>query len=123
MSKKNSGYRKYTLKLRKILNHGHFVHYPFQYACSSEGEDPEAHITLWRAVVDQHLKDIISHHMIKRNFYEYYEARVFFDDQVSGVGQECAHAFLEPTKTRDMILKLEKLCRELRDKGITLSEN
>lgn len=112
---KDKGYRRYVLKLKKIYYNGFFVKFPLEQEIQLENED---RIKLWRAVVDQHLKDIISHHMLERNFMEYYDARVFFEDQLKYEGQECVLAFLDPTKTKDRVLKIERLCRELRDKGI-----
>lgn len=116
---RDKGYRKYTIKLRKILHNGLFISYPLE---THVEVDNEPQVLLWRAVLDQHLKDIISHHMLERNYYQYYNARVFFDEQLdlTSGGQECILAFLDPEKVLGIVQRLEKLCRELRDKGITL---
>lgn len=113
---KDKGYRRYSIKLKKILHNGFFTRFPLESIPELENEP---RVKLWRACVDQMLKDIISHHMIQRNFEEYYDARVFFDDQLTGHGQECILAFLDPTKTHDRVMKIEKLCRVLREKEIS----
>lgn len=114
---KDKGYRTQTIQFRKILNEGFFVHYALE---SSIEIDNEPIILLWRAVVDQHLKDIISHHLVCRNFYQYYDARKFIDDQLNNNGAECDLAFLDPEKTKIIFSIVEKSCRHLREKGITL---
>lgn len=114
---KDKGYRIHTMRFRKILNEGFFVNYPLE---TQFEIDNEPQVLLWRAVVDQHLKDIISHHLQKRDFYLYYDARKFIDDQMNGVGCECELAFLDPEKTKILFTRLEKVCRMLREKGITI---
>lgn len=114
---RDKGYRKVTMKFRKILNTGLFVDYPLE--CHAE-VDNEPQVRLWRAVIDQHLKDIICHHLVKRDYKQYYEARKFLDEQMTGVGAECDLAYLDPEKTKDVCVLIEKMCRELREKGITL---
>lgn len=114
---KDKGFRVHTIKLRKILNEGLFVNYPL---ASQPEVDNEPYVVLWRAVIDQHLKDIIAHHMLKRDFHLYYDARKFIDDQLNGNGCECDLAFLDPEKTKTLFTKLEQVCRMLREKGITL---
>lgn len=112
---RDKGFRKYNLRLKKIFYNGFFVKFPLEGEIEIENE---SRILLWRAVVDQMLKDIISHHMIKRDFNQYYDARVFFDEQLTYNGQECTLAFLDPTKTHDRVMKIERLCRTLREQGI-----
>jgi hypothetical protein len=112
---KDKGYRRYSIKLKKILYNGFFIKFPLDGEVETSNED---RIRLWRAVVDQMLKDIINHHMVERNFSQYYDARVFFDDQLTYNGQECILAFLDPTKTHDRVMKIERLCRVLRERGI-----
>ena len=114
---RDKGYRKVTMKFRRILNHGHFVDYPLH---SSVEVENEPQVRLWRAVIDQHLKDIISHHLVERNFYHYYEARKFIDDQLNGNGAECDLAYLDAELTKDVYVMVERTCRELRERGIIL---
>ena len=114
---KDRGFRKYTIRLRKILYNGFFVNLPMD---SAPAKELEGQVLLWRAVIDQNLKDIIEHHMVKRNFYQYYDAKRFVDEQLSGQGQECALAFLDPEQTHDRIMQFEGICRKLRDNNIQL---
>jgi len=114
---KDKGLRKYSIRLRRILYNGLFQGYPL---VSSVEVDNEDCIRLWRAVIDQHLKDLIHHHMIKRNWTQYYAARVFIDEQLSGKGNECHLAFLDPKKVYTIFMQFEKLCKFLRSKDIQL---
>lgn len=91
--RRDDGFRKFTMKFRKVLHNGLFVNLPMYTRLEKENE---ARVKLWRAVIDQHLKDIISHHMVTRNFFEYYDARIFIDEQLNDVGEECSLAFLDP---------------------------
>ena len=107
--------RRSTTKLRKVLHNGFFVNYPVEPKTLLEGQ-----VKLWRAVIDIHLKDIISHHLIEKNFNQYYDAIRFFHEQQSSKGQEYALALLDPVKVVAVFNKFEKLCRDLREKGIKL---
>jgi hypothetical protein len=114
---RDKGYRRQTIRLRKILRNGHFVKYPIDYSVALKNEDV---VNLWRAVLDQFLKDIIEHHMIKRDYHLYYEARNFIDEQLTGKGQESILALIDPVQAHKDFFKVERLCRGLREKGITL---
>ena len=114
---RDKGYRTVTMKFRRILNCGFFVDFPL---LTSIEVDNESHIRLWRSVIDQHLKDIISHHLIQRNYHQYYDARKFIDDQISGEGSECDLAYLDADRTKGIYVSIERMCRILREKEITL---
>ena len=51
---RDKGFRIHTITFRKILKEGFFVQFPLD---SIVEVDNEAHIRLWRSVIDQHLKD------------------------------------------------------------------
>lgn len=75
---------------------------------------------LWRAVIDQHLKDVIEHHLVKRNYYRYYDAMVFAREQLEGTGGESELAHLNSDLVYEKFMRIEKLCRFLREKGVIL---
>lgn len=114
---KDHGYRKHTIRLRRILNNGHYVRYPIDF---SAGLQLEGQVNLWRAVIDQHLKDVIEHHLVKRNYYLYYDARAFADDQLTGAGAESELAQLNSDLVYEKFERIDNLCRLLREKGVTL---
>lgn len=114
---RDKGFRRYTIRLRKILRNGYFVKFPIDYSVALENEDV---VNLWRAVLDQFLKDIIEHHLVQRNYHQYYEARNFIDEQLTGKGQESILALIDPVQVHKDYSKIERLCRKLRESGITL---
>lgn len=109
--------RRNISKLRKIVNNGFFILFPLK---SNTELILEGQVTLWRAVLDQHLKDIITHHLEKRNFHQYYDAIKFFREQETGRGQEYALAMIDEKRVISIVNKFENVCRELREKGITI---
>lgn len=114
---KDHGYRKHTIRLRRILNNGLYIRYPIDIVA---GLECEGQVNLWRSVIDIHLKDIIEHHLVKRNYYLYYDALAFADDQHTGAGAESELAYLNSDKVYEKFMKIENLCRFLREKGVTL---
>lgn len=109
--------RRHISKLRKIMHNGFFVLFPLK---STTELANEGQVKMWRAVVDQHLKDIISHHLEKRNFNQYYDSIRFFREQESGKGQEYALAMLDEQRMLTLVNKFETVCRNLRDRGVEL---
>lgn len=116
MSDLKTKVRQKTTKLRKILHNGYFVNMPIDIpAATMEGQ-----IRLWRGVLDQHLKDLITHHLIEKNFNNYYDAIRFFHEQETEKGQEFALACVPSEKVTLVFSRIESLCRSLREKGVKL---
>lgn len=69
----------------------------------------QSRILLWRAVLDQHLKDIIEHHLVRKNFHRYYDSMKFIDEQNTGRGQECVLAMLNEQKTYRYLHEIRKI--------------
>lgn len=108
--------RRKTTKLRKILHSGYFVNLPIEFPTYLEGQ-----IRLWRAVLDQHLKDLITHHLVEKNFNNYYEAiRFFHEQETQEKGQEFALACVPNEKVTRVFNGIENVCRQLREKGVKI---
>lgn len=108
--------RRKSTKLRKILHSGYFVNLPVVFA----NTQVEGQVRLWRGVLDQHLKDLITHHLIEKNFNNYYDAIRFFHEQESEKGQEFALACIPSEKVTQVFNGIENVCRQLREKGVKL---
>ncbi len=107
--------RRKTARLRRILYNGYFTSFPLPHDTLLEGQ-----VKLWRGVLDRHLKDLIEHHLIEKNFNHYYEAIRFFHEQENGKGQEHVLACIEIQSVVKAFNGIENLCRNLREKGVKL---
>lgn len=108
--------RRKSTKLRKILHGGYFVNLSIDIPTNNM----EGQVRLWRGVLDQHLKDLITHHLIEKNFNNYYDAIRFFHEQESEKGQEFALACVPSEKVTSVFYGIENVCRQLREKGVKL---
>lgn len=116
-SKPKQKERRVESKLLSILRNGYFV----KFDLNTVGKANESRVKLWRAVVDQSLKDIIEHYLVLRNDGLYLDVRRWLDHDSDDVLSCCDFSSLNPVVVRETFNRIEQFCKDLRSKGVLLS--
>jgi hypothetical protein len=105
------------VKLLSILRNGYFV----KFDLNTIGKVNESRTRLWRAVVDQGLKDTIEHYLVEPDDVAYLDVVFWRNNDLGCVDVVCDLGSLNSVLVLQTFARIEQLCRELSNKGIRLT--